>query len=75
MLWVELDTKEWPAFVHYPLICLVVCICEQDQPVGGHSFRVDSKAVILSCDEAAFGGGVNARLIVSTVAIPTCQVR
>ena len=52
------------------LIGFVIFIGEENRPIRRQGRCVDSKPVVLCCDEAPPSRGVGTRLIVTTVTIP-----
>ena len=49
---------------------MVIGIGEQNRPIRWQIFSVNSKAMVLSGDEAALGGGVDTGEVVTSVTIP-----
>ena len=63
--------EEWLCIVYDTLISLVVFISEENRPIIWQSVRVSSKAMVLSCDEASLCSVVCARLVMTSVSVPT----
>ena len=59
----------------HSLVCLVVGIGEENQPIRWEGGVVNGKAVVLGRDEASFGRCVDARLVVATVTISEGEER
>lgn len=55
--------------VHDALVSMIIGVGEEDVPVFRQGVRVDSKAVVLTGDEAAICSLVDARLVVATVTV------
>ena len=56
-------------------ICAVISVGEQRQPAGWQTRNIHRKPMVLRCHEATTGPMMCAWLVVSTVAIPTTQLK
>lgn len=61
--------EQWLCVVYDAFTGVVIGVGKEDVPVPRQSLRVDSEAVVLTGDEAAICSLVDARLVVTTVAV------